>query len=55
MVEIVCVVTWLAVKVGIVPVPDAPMPVAVLLFVQDTAAVPLLVVQAIAGTVAPSQ
>lgn len=55
MVEIVCVVTWLAVKVGIVPVPEAPMPVAVLLFVQATVAVALLVVQAIAGTVAPSQ
>ena len=55
MVEIVCVVTWLAVKVGIVPVPEAPIPVAVLLFVQDTVAVGLLVVQVIAGTVAPSQ
>ena len=55
MVEIVCVVTWLAVKVGIVPVPDAPIPVAVLLFVQATVAVALLVVQVIAGTVAPSQ
>ena len=55
MVEIVCVVTWLAVKVGIVPVPEAPMPVAVLLFVQATVAVGLLVVHVIAGTVAPSQ
>jgi hypothetical protein len=55
MVDIVCVATWLAVKVGIVPVPEAPMPVAVLLFVQETVADPLLVVHGIAGTVAPSQ
>ncbi len=55
MVEMVWLVTWLAVKVGIVPVPEAPIPVAILLLVQDTVAVGLLVVQVIAGTVAPSQ
>jgi hypothetical protein len=55
MVEIVCVVTWLAVKVGIVPDPEAPIPVAVLLLVQATVPVGLLVVQVIGGTVAPSQ
>ena len=54
-VEMVCVVTWLAVKVGIVPVPEAPMPVAVLLLVHATVPVGLLVVHGIAGTVAPSQ
>jgi hypothetical protein len=54
-VEITCAVTWLAVKDGIVPVPEAPMPVEVLLFVQATVAVALLVVHGIAGTTAPSQ
>jgi hypothetical protein len=43
------------VKVGIVPVPEAPIPVAVLLFVHVTVPVGLLVVQVIGGTVAPSQ
>jgi hypothetical protein len=55
MVEMVCVVTWLAVKPGIVPVPEAPMPVAVLLFVHATVPAGLLVVHVIAGTAAPSQ
>ena len=42
-------------KEGIAPVPEAPIPVAVLLLVQETVAPALLVVQLITGTIAPSQ
>ena len=54
-VEMAGVLTELVVNVGIVPIPEAPMPVAVLLFVQVTVVVGLLVVQVIAGTAEPPQ